>query len=162
MHILLAHKALSHFQNINWSTWPPISCGLRNLSSDPLFSFWYIRRSDALHKCSRDAVTRPKTDVISSRPRRDQDVPFFQTHKTKMRPRHSTFKTETFHFSNFQAGNVQPSRPRCSKKRLETETFKNKTTFLPSKASMLLFNVQRHHSIRTPAVLDHPQCTGFS
>ena len=43
-------------------------------------------------------------DVISSRPRRDRDVWFFQTLETETRSRRSTFKTET----------------RRSKKRLET------------------------------------------
>ena len=63
-------------------TWQPVSCG-----SDPLFSSWYIRKSDALHGCSQDLKSR------NPRPRR-------YILKTETLNPQDRDETETFDFSN--------------------------------------------------------------
>jgi len=88
-------------------TWQPVSCW-----SDPLFTFWYIRKPDALHGCSQDYSHETETETLYLQERdetetlnpQDRDETETYDFSKLSRPRRSTFKTET----------------RRSKKRLQT------------------------------------------
>ena len=116
--------AVSQFKNTNW--W---SLSLDNLFLVGQIHYFLPDISASLMDCRM--ITRLKSrdrdrDVISSRPRRDWDVRFFQT-----------LETET--------------RPRRSKKRLGLETFKTETTSLlhialcPALASKILYIQNKPH-----------------